>query len=85
MTDIGSLYGRVQDVETKEHNLKLTTEAHDQHIKLVEYKSLDLEARSRRSNLIFRGHPENVEDDDCASIIRCFLEEKLSIEKDIYI
>lgn len=85
MTDIGSLYGRVQDVETKVHNLKLTTEAHDQRIKLVEYKSLDLEARSRRSNLIFRGHPENVEDDDCASIIRRFLEEKLSIEKDIYI
>ena len=42
--------------------------AQNERLKLDEYKSIDTEARSRRNNLIFRGHPENVENDDWEAI-----------------
>ena len=60
-------------------------EAHDSRIKLLEYKSIDLEARSRRNNLIFRGHPENVENDDCVSIIRNLLDMNLNLDPNVCI
>ena len=47
---------------------------------IEEYKSIDTEARSRRHNLIFRGHPEVVGDDDCEAIIVIFLRRLLDIE-----
>ena len=37
-------------------------------LKLLQYKSIDIEARSRRNNLLFRGIPEvNGEDDDASN------------------
>ncbi|MEW8548325.1 MAG: hypothetical protein AB2693_32885 [Candidatus Thiodiazotropha sp.] len=49
-------------------------------MKLLEYKSIDLEARSRRCNLIFRGHPEIINNDDCEQIIKSFLSERLGVD-----
>ena len=81
----GSMHGRMQTVETEVRGLNSKYEVHDSRIKLIEYKSIDLEARSRRNNLIFRGHPENVENDDCTSIIRRFLDTKLNIDPNVCI
>ena len=54
-------------------------------LKVIAYKSIDLEARSRRNNMIFRGFEEqNVE--NCAEIIRNFLETSLGIDTEyVYI
>lgn len=85
ITDIGSLNGRILNIESDMQKLQSRNLDHERRIKLVEYKSIDLEARSRRNNLIFRGHPESVENDDCFKIIRQFLAEKLEINPDVCI
>ena len=73
LTEIGSLHGRVHNVERKVETLESSYMDQNERLKLVEYKSIDMEARSRRYNLICRGHPENVENDDCVAIVRRFL------------
>ena len=85
LSDIGSLHGRVQNIERQVENLVSSDSVQNDRIRLVEYKSIDMEARSRRNNLIFRGHPESVENDDCVAIIRRWLPELLGIRPDICI
>ena len=85
LTEIGSLHGRVQNVERKVEKLESSNMAQNERLKLVEYKSIDMEARSRRNNLIFRGHPENVENDDCVAIVRRFLQKWLGLNPDMCI
>ena len=72
-------------LEQKVANLETSSKAHDARLKLIEYKSIDLEARSRRNNLIFRGHKENVESDNCMEIIRQHLVQQLGLSPDICI
>jgi len=48
-------------------------------VKVLEYKSIDLEARSRRNNLVFREHPESYRE-DCEMVIADFLETYLDID-----
>ena len=52
---------------------------HDVRLKLLEYKSIDLEARSRRNNLIIGGIDE-MKGEDCHSIIARFLKDNLQID-----
>jgi hypothetical protein len=54
-------------------------------LRTIAYKSIDLEARSRRNNLIFRGFTEN-RNENCYRILVDFLERSLDVrESDIYI
>ena len=85
ITNIGSLWSRVQKVESRVTILESNNASHDTRLRLLEYKSIDMEARSRRHNLIFRGHPENVENDDCEQIIRNFLGRNLELNPNLYI
>ena len=80
MTSFGSTNARVNKLEGDVHSLLSLSEESDRRLKLLEYKSIDTEARSRRHNLIFRGHPEVVGDDDCEAIIVTFLRRLLDIE-----
>ena len=48
------------------------TNSHSSVLKTVAYKSIDLEARSRRNNLIFWGFLES-QNENCFNIIRNFL------------
>ena len=70
---INILNGRVQKVET-------VMNSYNERLKLLEYKSIDIEARSRRNNLLFRGFLES-RDEDCRRVIRNFLEEKLGVDE----
>ncbi|KAH3837130.1 hypothetical protein DPMN_110508 [Dreissena polymorpha] len=58
------------------HNI---TEA---RLKLLEYKSIDMEARSLRTNLIFSGHPESESggNEDPLQIIIDFINNKLNMD-----
>ena len=85
LTEIGSLSGRMQNVECSVEILETINMAHNERITLLEYKSIDMEARSRRNNLIFRGHPETVGNDDCNQIVRRFLAEWLELNPDMCI
>ena len=57
-----------------------------QYARLLEYRSIDDEARSRRNNLIFRGLRETPGDDDeCVDIIRSVISKDLCLDIDTYI
>lgn len=56
----------------------------EQRLKLLEYKSIDMEARERRKNLIFRGLRE-VDTENCFNMIRDFLYYQLEIDDDMYL
>lgn len=67
-----SLFSRVDTIEN-------TICDYDLRMKLLEYKSIDIEARSRRNNLIFGGIPEQ-RDENCVSRIADFLRQHLQID-----
>ena len=62
-------------------SIKSTMDGHSNMIKLLTYKSLDLEARSRRKNLVFRGLCENSRE-DCHNVIADFLSNELDLNPD---
>lgn len=76
---------RLENVELSVRTLsEQANDTHDQ-VKLLRYKSIDAEARSRRSNLIFRNIPEQLNEDPIA-VIKNFLGDKLELDPDeIYI
>ena len=76
---------RVQKVENRVEKLETSSRAYDARLQLMEYKSIDMEARSRRNNLIFRGHSENLESDDCVMIKRDHLIKRLGMNPHICI
>ena len=65
--------GRLERVETVLHS-------YNDRLRLLEYKSIDLEARSRRNNLLFKGFPET-RDENCRRTVLDFLEAKLRMEE----
>ena len=70
---INRLNGRVQKAET-------VMNSYNDRLKLFEYYSIDIEARSRRNNLLFGGFPES-RDENCTRVILNFLEDKLGIDE----
>lgn len=56
---------------------------HDR-LKLLGYRSIDLEARSRRKNLLFKGIPEKRRE-NCFEEVRRVTREELGIERDMYL
>ena len=69
---------RVQKIET-------VMSAHEQRIKLLEYRSIDIEARSRRRNLLFKGITEYGSIENCFELVRDFIADKLKISDDMYL
>ena len=64
MSSVGNVKARVVSVENRVTTIdkQITTNAN--RLKLLEYKSIDAEARNRRNNLIFRGIDETMNEDD---------------------
>ena len=53
----GSISSRVNDLEEDVHELISASAQSERRLKLLEYRSIDQEARGRRNNLIFRCWP----------------------------
>ena len=70
--------------QSRVNELEKTVHDQDRRITVLEYKSLDLEARSRRKNLIFRGFVED-RTECCCDIILDFLRTKLEIADELAI
>ena len=68
---------RVAEIET-------VLRSHSERLKLLEYRSLDIEVRSRRRNLLFKGVPEN-KFENCFTEARIFIRDKLRIDQDMYL
>ena len=76
---------RLENIEQSVRCLSEQSKVTHDEVKLLRYKSIDAEARSRRSNLIFRGMPEQFNEDPLA-IIKNFLSDKLDLDSDeVYI
>ena len=58
--------------------------AHEQRIKLLEYRSINIEARSRRRNLLFKGIREYGQIENCFEIVRDVIADQLHINDDMY-
>lgn len=59
---------------------QVTSEVMDSRLKLLEYKSLDVEARLLRGNLIFSGCPETQPSENCLAIIAEIIKTKLNLD-----
>ena len=66
-------------LHTKVYNIESCLSDYDKRLKVLEYKSIDLESRSIRNNLIFNGIPES-RDENCSTCIVHFLLQHLQIE-----
>lgn len=74
MLDLKSRVGAVESVVKSQHD----------RLKLLEYRSIDLEARSRRKNLLFKGIPEK-RNENCFNEVRKLIVEELDIQRDMYL
>ena len=79
MTCVGSQNVRLNFVEENVNALNSEMGKLQDRIKLLEYRSIDIETRSRRNNLIFRGLQENNDIENCEEIIKAMISEKLNI------
>ena len=76
---------RLNNIEQSVRDLQDQSSDTQAQLKLLRYKSIDSEARSRRSNLIFRGIPEEVGEDSLA-VLQRFIRDYLDIDTDeVYI
>ena len=85
MAKVGTLDSRVTSVEHHVNHLLQDRNDTNLRLKVLEYKSIDAEARSRRNNLIFRGIPEILIIENCEDIIKSFLHDELHIETSVCI
>ena len=54
--------------------------SYNDRLKLLEHKSIDIEARPRLNKLLFKLFPES-RDENCTRVILNFLEDKLGIDE----
>ena len=72
---------RLLKAERTVKQLSESTQVNSQRIDLLAYKSIDIEARQRRNDLLFWGIPE-VRNEDCLTVISEFLGDKLGLDAD---
>ena len=78
-SSIESMENVMQSLCESISQIKSKTQSHDKMLQLLNYKSLDLQARSRRKNLIFRGLFEH-RGEDCYELIQTFLVDQLHFD-----
>ena len=76
---VNSLSSVMSPVYEKVDILEDCVNIHARKLKMLSYRSLDLEARSRRNNLVFRGLCD-VQNENCTGMIIDFLLEEMQIE-----
>ena len=84
ISEIGSKLDTCLSMKDSINRIENKLETYDSRLLLLEYKSLDLEARSRRRNLLFTGFPEN-RNENCYGMIKTIINQKLQIHTDVVI
>ena len=86
LSQVDSKVERVVPLVERVKKSEAAIRSHQNRLKLLEYKSIDIESRSRRRNLIFRGIREMPDEsnDTCMSEVRRFLRVHLGIDRDMY-
>ena len=81
LLDVKATNERLLKAERTVKQLSESTQVNSRRIDLLAYKSIDIEARQRRNNLLFWGIPE-VRNEDCLIVISEFLGDKLGLDAD---
>ena len=82
LLDVKATNERLLKAERTVKQLNKSTQKNSRRIDLLAYKSIDIEARQRRNNLLFWGIPE-VRNEDCIyTVISEFLGDKLGLDVD---
>lgn len=76
-----SFQSSFMNIGEKVNQVIQTTNRNTDFLKTLAYKSIDLEARSRRNNLIFWGLVEN-RSENCFALIRQFIKNELDLDSD---
>ena len=71
----------IAKVNKRIDNVETCINTHTQKLKMLSYRSLDIESRSRRNNIVFWGITERLET-DCRKLIRNFMRDELDIDPD---
>ena len=79
LLDVKATNDRLLNAERTLKQIRETTQVNSRRIYLLAYKSIDIESRPRRDNLLFWGIPE-VRKEDCIADVSDFLEEKLGLD-----
>ena len=85
MTNVGSVHGRISQVENKVNDIHNQVSQNVSRLKLLEYKSIDAETKSQRHNLLLRGFNEINGEEDCECRVKSMLADKMSIFDVVYI
>lgn len=74
----------VIDLKRRVDSVERVLRSNTDRIKLLEYRSIDIEARSRRRNILFKGIAENRRE-NCFEVVRDFIHGRLNIDRDMYL
>jgi hypothetical protein len=83
-TTLKVLNVRVDESAKDVHEIREVVDVIDERLKYVEYRALDLEARSRRNNLVFFGLREDI-NENCDVEIRKFISRVMNVPHGMYI
>lgn len=84
MSEIGNKLDTCLKMGDSLKSIENKVDSFEARMTLLEYKSLDIEARSRRHNLLFSGFTES-RNENCKTLISLLARETLQIDKDIVI
>ena len=73
----------VSQTRSQVNHINTRMSNHEQFLRFLAYKSIDIEARSRRRNLLFHGLAES-RNENCSNLIREFLWDQMGIDADDY-
>lgn len=79
MTGVTALADKMSKPESDIKAVKNVNDEQDERIKRLEYKAIDHEARNRRNNLVIRGIPEILKEENCEALFLSFIKENLGI------
>ena len=77
--NVGTLRYRIDSVEQHIYYSSAINSVSQARIRLLEYRSIENEARQKQINLIFSGIPESFENDDCKQAINKLLNGNLRL------
>lgn len=82
---ITNFQANLNSMNEKVNQVITNSNAQNRLLNAITYKSIDMEARSRRSNLIFRGMMEHP-GENCYQLIRDFMQNRLNVDpRQVYI
>lgn len=75
---------RVDNIEAQVYVNCATHEVLDERVRLLEYKSIDLEVRNRECNIIISGVPEKV-DENTSDVVESILQKHLDLDTPVHL